>query len=140
MKEKCPGAYPRSFDNVVSAKVEITQKVQSYSVYAVNADKLRQFEKYEAEEEERKRMRRKRGGRGEEEEMRTILGIPPHSEFRAPQTCEERSARRGRRRARTSSKFVLIRKHQMRYETCRSRFATSLTIPTAWVRSPDLGR
>ena len=46
--------------SVVSAKVQVTQKVLSYSVFAVDANQLREFEKYEAEEEERKSKKRKR--------------------------------------------------------------------------------
>ena len=46
--------------NVIAAKVEIMQKVQSYSVHAINAGKLKEYEKYESEEEERKSKKTKR--------------------------------------------------------------------------------
>lgn len=46
--------------NVLSAKVDVTQKVQSYSLYAVDADKLKEYEKYERDEEARKKKKRER--------------------------------------------------------------------------------
>mmetsp|Transcript_20988 Transcript_20988/g.33512 ORF Transcript_20988/g.33512 Transcript_20988/m.33512 type:complete len:795 (-) Transcript_20988:350-2734(-) len=48
------------FSNVLSAKVAITDNVQSYSLYAVDAAKLKEYEKYEREEEARKKKKRER--------------------------------------------------------------------------------
>merc|ERR1712228_862486 len=45
---------------VLAVNVEITQNVQSYSLYAVDADKLKEYEKYERDEEARKKKKRER--------------------------------------------------------------------------------
>merc|ERR1719334_557262 len=45
---------------VLSVRIDITERVQAYSLYAVEAGKLKEYEKYEAEEEARKKKKRER--------------------------------------------------------------------------------
>lgn len=45
---------------VLSVRIDITERVQAYSLYAVEAGKLKEYEKYETEEEARKKKKRER--------------------------------------------------------------------------------
>merc|ERR1712154_359760 len=61
--------------NVLAAKVQITQKVQSYSLYAVDTDKLKEYEQYERDEEARKKKKREREQRRRENKEKEALKI-----------------------------------------------------------------
>jgi len=61
-----PTSLSMLLSHVLAAKVSLTGNVQSYSLYAVDADKLKVYEKYEREEEVRKKKKREREQRRRE--------------------------------------------------------------------------
>jgi len=58
---------------VLAADIAVTDRVQSYSLYAVEAGKLREYERYESEEEARKKKKREREQRRRENKKREML-------------------------------------------------------------------
>jgi len=55
-----PASLSMLLSTVLSAKIGVTGRVQAYSLYAVEAGKLKEYERYETEEEARKKKKRER--------------------------------------------------------------------------------